>query len=108
MLSGYDLSQLCMREVGLTDPPQVSGQVSLILKHVPNQFQSCLSIHTAQHMNWKVSVRPFLVHNIGSGMLIGLLKLLSSFTIPLLQLTMFSIEPTCVLYLAQNLYVYNI
>ena len=25
MLSGYDLSQLCMREVGLTGPPQVSG-----------------------------------------------------------------------------------
>ena len=30
MLSGYDLSQLCMREVGLTDPPEVSGQVSCL------------------------------------------------------------------------------
>ena len=30
MLSGYDLSQLCMRKVGLTDPPEVSGQVSYL------------------------------------------------------------------------------
>ena len=53
-------------EVGLTDPPEVSGQVSLTLKHVPNQFQSCLSIHTEQHKNWKVSAEHFLVHNMGS------------------------------------------
>ena len=37
MLSGYDLSQLCMREVGLTYPLGVSGQVGLTIKHMPNQ-----------------------------------------------------------------------
>ena len=60
MLSGYYLSQLCMRKIGLTDPPEVSGQVSLI---VLNQFQSCQFIHTAQHMNWKVSAKQFLVQH---------------------------------------------